>query len=191
MPDPPAIDPDEIIPPGRETGRGRFPDTGRAPEDSGTPVADIRGLLPAFVAKWLDDLLRIPGTNIRIGLDPILALIPGLGDAASTTAGATILLSAVRHRAPLKTVLRMGGNMATNALLNLLPFIGPAVSIWFRSNSRNNKLLQSHLAGEPPGPASPQTKILLVVVCVFIALLFTLSLLVWTAVFRFIAKLLE
>ena len=191
MPDPPAIDPDEIIPPGRHTARGGFPGPDRGAADSQPPVADIRGLLPAFVAKWLDDLLRIPGTNIRIGLDPILALIPGLGDAASTTAGATILLTAVRHRAPLKTVIRMGGNMATNAFLNLLPFIGPAASIWFRSNSRNNKLLQDHLAGEPPGPASPQTKILFAVVCVFIALLFTASLLVWIAVFRFLARLFE
>ena len=188
MPDPPALEPDEIIPPGR-TGTGTRAST---PGPSGLPpIADLRGLLPAFIAKWLDDLLRIPGTNIRIGLDPLLALIPGLGDAASTTAGATILLTAVRHRAPVRTLVRMGGNMAGNALLNLIPVVGPAASIWFRSNSRNNQLLQKHLAGEPPGPASPQTKLLLVVVLVFVLGLFVLSILVWMAVFRFLSELFQ
>lgn len=150
-------------------------------------MTDLRGLLPAFIAKWLDDLLRIPGTNIRIGLDPLLALIPGLGDAASTTAGAAILLTAVRHRAPFQTLVRMSGNMAGNALLNLVPVLGPAASIWYRSNSRNNQLLQKHLAGQPPGPASPQTKILLAAVVVFVALLFVLSIAAWIAVYRFLS----
>lgn len=187
MPDQPAIEPDEIIPPGRSGGGTR---PGASPSGP-PPVADLRGLLPAFIAKWLDDLLRIPGTNIRIGLDPLLALIPGLGDAASTSAGAAILLTAVRHRAPLPTLLRMGGNMTGNALLNLIPIIGPAASIWYRSNSRNNQLLQKHLAGEPPGPASPQTKILFGAVLVFVLSLFVLSILVWMAVFRFIGVLSE
>ncbi len=182
----PALEPDEIIPPG-QAGRGGRAGAGRdgAGRDGAPPVADMRGLLPHFIAKWLDEWLRIPGTNIKFGLDPLLALIPGLGDAASTTAGATILLTAVRHRAPVRLVCRMGGNMVANALLNLIPILGPTTSIWFRSNSRNNKLLQKHLAGEPPGPASPQTKILFAVVLVFVALLFFLSVTVWVVAYRF------
>jgi len=187
MSEPPAIEPDEIIPPGRSTGMKR-----PSPGASGAPpIADLRGLLPAFIAKWLDDLLRIPGTNIKIGLDPLLALIPGLGDAASTSAGAVILLAAVRHRAPVRTLVRMAGNMTGNAVLNLIPFLGPAASVWFRSNSRNNHLLQKHLAGEPPGPASPQTKILFVAVLLFVTLLFVTSIMVWIAVFRFVSELFQ
>jgi hypothetical protein len=189
MSDQPALEPDEIIPPGRE-GDGPWPAPGTAASGS-VPIADIRGLLPAFIAKWLDDLLRIPGTNIRIGLDPLMALIPGLGDAASTSAGAVILLTAVRHRAPVRTLVRMGGNMIVNAILNIIPILGPAVSVWFRSNSRNNRLLQTHLAGEPPGPASPQTKILFTVVLAFVALLFVTSIMVWIAVFRFVSGLFQ
>lgn len=183
MSDQPALDPDEIIPPGQSARGGGS--RGGTP-----PVADVRGLLPHFIAKWLDDLLRIPGTNIKFGLDPLLALIPGLGDAASTTAGATILLTAVRHRTPVRTLVRMAGNMVGNALLNLIPILGPAASIWFKSNSRNNRLLQQHLAGEPSGPASPQTKILFVAVLVFVALLFIASLMVWVAAYRFFSELL-
>jgi len=190
MSDPSALEPDEIIPPGRP-GAGKRPAAG-APRSSGpSPVADLRGLLPAFVAKWLDDLLRIPGTNIRIGLDPLLSLIPGLGDAASTTAGAAILLVAVRHRAPVGILARMGGNMAGNALLNLIPIIGPAASIWYRSNSRNNQLLQKHLAGHPPGPPSPQTKILLAIVILFVLTLLVAGILVWIALFRFVSSLFQ
>jgi hypothetical protein len=185
MSEPPAIEPDEIIPPGRSTG-GKRPPSGASGEP---PIADLRGLLPAFIAKWLDDLMRIPGTNIKFGLDPLLALIPGLGDAASTSAGAVILLTAVRHRAPVRTLIRMAGNMTVNALLNLLPIIGPAGSVWFRSNSRNNRMLQKHLAGEPPGPASPQTKILFIAVLLFITALFVTSIMVWIAVFRFFSEL--
>jgi len=192
MPDQPAIDPDEIILPGQSGGPRR---SGAGPSGAGPsgapPVADVRGLLSYFIAKWLDDLLRIPGTNIKIGLDPLLALIPGLGDAASTTAGATILLLAVRHRAPVRVLVSMAGNMAGNAFLNLVPVLGPAASIWFRSNSRNNQLLQKHLVGQPPGPASPQTKILLVTVALFIGLLFALSITVWIAVYRFISGLFQ
>ena len=186
MSDLPTIDPDEIIPPGR-TGTGPRPSAGAA----GAPLPDLRGLLPSIIAKWLDDLLHIPGTNIKIGLDPLLALIPGLGDAASTTAGATILLTAVRHRTPVRTLVRMAGDMTGNALLNLIPFLGPAASIWFRSNSRNNHLLQKHLAGEPPGPASPQTKILFFAVLVFVVLLFVASITVWVAVYRFLSGLFQ
>ena len=190
MPDPTALDPDEIIPPAR-AGSGKQQASGTRQPSGLPPVADLRGLLPAFVAKWLDDLLRIPGTNIRIGLDPLLSLIPGLGDAASTTAGAAILLSAVRHRAPLGLLARMGGNMAGNALLNLIPVIGPAASIWYRSNSRNNQMLQKHLAGHPPGPPSPQTKILLALVILFVLGRLVAGILVWIALFRFVSALFQ
>ena len=191
MSDQPAIDPDEIIPPGASSRPYRTAASTSAPASTSAQgahphVADLRGLLSHFIAKWLDDLLFIPGTKIRIGLDPLLALIPGLGDAASTTAGAAILLMAVRHRAPARTLVRMAGNMVGNALLNLIPVLGPAASIWFRSNSRNNQLLQRHLAGEPPGPSSPQTKILLITVAVLCGLLFAASIAVWVTVFRFI-----
>jgi hypothetical protein len=185
MPDPAAIEPDEIIPPGA-SGGPRRPTAGGSPPP---PVPDLRGLIPSFVAKWLDELLRIPGTNIKIGLDPLLALIPAFGGAASTTAGAAILLTAVRYRAPFGTLLRMAGNMAGNAFLDLIPVLGPAASIWFRSNSRNNQLLQKHLAGEPPGPASAQTKILMVAVALFIGLVFALGIAVWVVVYRFVSSL--
>lgn len=179
----PALEPDEIIPPDRH-----FPSRAeRDQEEMAGRASDLRGLFPAMIAKWLDNLLRVPGTNIKIGLDPILALIPGFGDAASTSMGATILLSAVRHRAPVRVLIRMAGNMIVNALLNLVPFAGPAASIWFKSNLRNNELLQNHLDGLPPGPPSTQSRVLLTVFGLFVLALMAMSLLVWVMTWKFLA----
>lgn len=188
MPDPSAIDPDEILPPGHSAGPRTAASSGSGQAPRGPQ--DLRGLLPHYIARWLDDLLYIPGTKIKIGLDPLLALIPGLGDAAVTTAGAAILLTAVRHRAPVGLLVRMAGNMGVNALLNLIPFAGPAASVWFRSNSRNNALLQKHLAGEPPGPPSVQAKVLFAAVLLFALFLMAMSVLVWVMVWKFVAALL-
>ena len=181
MSDEPAIEPDEILPPGHEPKRKSSAE--------GTVPPDVRGLLSSLIARWLDDLLPIPGTRIRLGLDPILALIPGLGDAAVTGAGAAILFAAVRHRAPVRVLVRMAGNMVVNALLNVVPFAGPALSIWFKSNSRNNAMLQRHISGLPPGPASPQSRLLMAAVVVFIVGVLVLNLLVWWFVVAVLWKL--
>lgn len=180
----PALDPDEIIPPDRPFSAR----TKRVDQEPPGQAMDWRGVIPALVARWLDDLLRIPGTNVKVGLDPLLALFPGLGDAASTSLGATILLSAVRHRAPARVLGRMVGNMIVNALLNLIPFAGPVASVWFKSNARNNALLQAHLNGLPPGPPSPQSRVVLAVFVLFVLGLMTFSILVWVATWKFLAQ---
>ncbi len=167
---PSALDPDEIIPPGRHPTR---------PARSGGAARDPRGVLSAFLAKWLDDLLRIPGTNIKVGLDPLIALLPGFGSAAATTAGGAILLSAIQNRAPVKLLGRMAGNMAVNAVLDAIPGIGPALSVWWRSNSRNNDLLQKHLAGHSGPPATVQTKMLVLGLLVFLVLVLALNIALW------------
>jgi hypothetical protein len=100
------------------------------------------------LAELLDQRFTIPGTSIRIGLDPILGLIPGVGDAVSNIAGSTILLIAAQYRLPKIVLLRMALNVAFNAMIGAIPILGDVFSIWFRSNVRNAQLLERYLSTE-------------------------------------------
>ena len=101
-----------------------------------------------FLADLLDQRFTIPGTSIRIGLDPIIGLIPGIGDLVANVTGSLILLIAARIGVPKIALVRMGFNVAINTLLGAVPFFGDVLSIWFRSNVRNVELLQRYL-GRP------------------------------------------
>ncbi len=94
-----------------------------------------------------------------------------------------MMVTAVRHGAPARLLGRMAGNIVGNALLNLIPLAGPAMSIWFRSNSRNNDLLQRHLAGRAPGPASLQARLLLGGIVLLVLGLLAASILLWATIF--------
>jgi len=96
-----------------------------------------RFLLAKFLAEWLDQRFTIPGTSIRIGLDPILGLIPGTGDMIANLAGSAIILIAAQYRLPKIVLLRMGLNVALNAMIGTIPVFGDIFSIWFRSNIKN------------------------------------------------------
>ena len=100
-----------------------------------------------FLAKWLDDFLRIPGTDFKIGLDPLLAIFPGIGSALSSAGGFVILIEAIRSHVSPSVLARMGGNMLLNSLLDSLPAIGPIASAFFKSNLRNLTLLQTWQSG--------------------------------------------
>jgi hypothetical protein len=100
-----------------------------------------------ILAKYLDEFIRIPGTDFRIGLDPILALIPGVGDTAASGAGVIILLDALRSGVSIPVFLRMTLNMGINFLMGLVPGLGAAGSAFFKSNSRNLRLLTTWQEG--------------------------------------------
>ena len=100
-----------------------------------------------ILARYLDELLRLPGTNIRIGLDPILALFPGVGDTVASGAGLIILIEALRSGVSMPVFLRMALNMGANFLIGLVPGAGALASVFFKSNSRNLHLLHTWQAG--------------------------------------------
>lgn len=100
-----------------------------------------------ILTKYLDELMRVPGTDVRFGLDPILALIPAVGDTVASGAGVIILLDALRSGIPIPVFLRMALNMGINFLIGLIPGAGAIASIFFKSNSRNLKLLLAWQAG--------------------------------------------
>lgn len=93
---------------------------------------------------WLmDDLFRVPVLGWRIGLDPLVGLIPGFGDTATTLVSFYILTSAVRYRVPKVTLLRMGLNLGIDYVLGSLPLVGDVFDAWWKSNQKNVELLRS------------------------------------------------
>lgn len=131
---------------------------------------------PSKFAKWmafiLDDLVKIPGTDRRIGLDPIIGLIPGAGDFLTSSAGLTLLATGARQKLPLSIYLRMISNWALNALIGALPFIGDIFSFWFKSNQRNYQLLRSHL--DDSSSNSKRTWLPLLILAFSVLIVFTL-----------------
>lgn len=104
--------------------------------------------LARFLADLLDQRFTIPGTSIRIGLDPIISLIPGIGDLLANLTGSLILVIAAQLGVPKVVLVRMGINIAINTGIGAIPIIGDVISIWFRSNVRNVELLERHLGKE-------------------------------------------
>ena len=96
------------------------------------------------LARLLDSVVQIPGTSIRVGLDALLGLIPGLGDWIANFIGSTILFLAVKLDVPKIVIVRMAFNVGLNTLLGAIPGIGDLFSIWFRSNLKNARLLRRH-----------------------------------------------
>ena len=99
-----------------------------------------------WVALVMDELLRFPGTRFRFGLDPLIGLLPGFGDLISALISGSTLIYAARCGLPKILLTRMSLNVLINELVGIIPGIGDAFSFWFKSNVRNYKLLQSHLA---------------------------------------------
>jgi len=97
------------------------------------------------LSHWLDDGIRIPGTRLRIGLDPILGLVPGIGDAAGAVLAAAIVVEAVRQGVSRFTLMRMAGNVAVDAGLGAVPFIGDLFDAGWKANIRNLALLERHV----------------------------------------------
>lgn len=85
--------------------------------------------------------MRIPGTKIRIGLDPLVGLIPGVGDAASWIVSAYVPLEAWRQGAPKRLIGRMLATIAADALVGAVPLLGDLFDVTYRANRRNVETL--------------------------------------------------
>jgi hypothetical protein len=104
----------------------------------------------SVVASLMDDFIRIPGTNIRIGLDPILGLFPVLGDMVASLVGVAIMGEAGRRGVSRMVLVTMALNILANAAVGSIPIVGDLFSVWFKSNRRNHDLLQKALSTEIP-----------------------------------------
>jgi NAD/NADP transhydrogenase beta subunit len=98
-----------------------------------------------FLAHLLDDIFRIPGTPIRIGLDGLIGLIPGLGDVLAGIASFTLVFAAWVRGVPYVTLARMMVNLGLDVLIGAIPFFGDLFDIAYKANRRNYRLLTRHL----------------------------------------------
>lgn len=122
------------------------------------------------LARLLDESLRIPGTRIRVGLDPILGLVPGLGDVITTGVATLIILDAARLGAPPVVLGRMAGNILADAAIGAIPVAGDVLDVFTRVNTRNLALLDRHLA-DPAASHQASRRFLLLIAGVVILVL--------------------
>src|SRR6266550_8084120 len=99
-----------------------------------------------WVAPVMDDLIAFPATKFRFGLDPLIGLVPGIGDTASAIVSALVLIQAARRGVPKILLARMSLNILINEIVGIIPGLGDVFSFWFKSNKRNYELLLAHTA---------------------------------------------
>lgn len=124
-------------------------------EQTHRPVALRSDADLEFLAGLLDDRFQIPGTDIRFGLDAVIGLIPGVGDAISASLSSYLIWRAHQLGASKITLLRMGGNMAVDTVLGAVPLLGDVFDLGFRSNRRNLELLRRQRRKELPREPRP------------------------------------
>lgn len=115
----------------------------------GTDPASVRARVEAL-EMLLERSFRIPGTNMPVGLDAIIGLVPILGDLVTTALGAYVVWEARNLDMPKWKIWRMGGNVAFDTVIGLVPFVGDAADFLFRSNSKNLKIIKKHLDKHHP-----------------------------------------
>jgi hypothetical protein len=124
---------------------GQIVPTGRDPASVRKRVEGMEHLL--------EGLIKIPGTNQRLGLDVLLDILPVGGDLVGAALGAYMVWEA-RNLGMSKTQMaRMAGNVGVDFLLGLIPWVGAVPDFFFRSNTRNLKIIRKHLDKHHPSTA--------------------------------------
>jgi hypothetical protein len=98
------------------------------------------------LTRWFDTRWTIPGTRWRFGLDPLLGLVPVVGDLATLAASAFALVEARRIGAPWPLMLTMIGNVALDFLIGEIPIVGDVFDFAFKAHVRNLRLLERWMA---------------------------------------------
>lgn len=117
-----------------------------------------------LLTRLLDNAIPIPGTDYRIGLDPLLGLLPASGDTIGAILSAYIVLEAARFGLPRETLTRMVLNFLLDSVLGSLPFLGDIFDATWKSNSRNLALLEAHVNSPQPSRRADRWFIVLLVI---------------------------
>jgi len=97
------------------------------------------------LARLMDSQFVLPGTNVRIGLDPLVGLIPVVGDLISGLVSTYLIWEARRLGAPRRLIARMMANTLFDTAVGSVPVVGDAFDALFRSNMKNVVLLRRHM----------------------------------------------
>ncbi|MDQ3200172.1 MAG: DUF4112 domain-containing protein [Verrucomicrobiota bacterium] len=132
-----------------------------------------------WLALIMDNFLRVPGTKFRFGLDPLMGLLPGLGDTGSAIISAMALIAAARRGLPKILLARMSLNILINEAIGIIPVVGDAFSFWFKSNARNYELLKRHTGAPRSSTKSDWLFVALVLVALAAILIVSLAVSFW------------
>lgn len=105
--------------------------------------AEVRRL--EQLARAMDSLFVLPGTSFRVGLDGVIGLIPGIGDAAGAAISLYLVYAAHRIGAPRTLIARMLANVGIDMLAGSVPLVGDIFDFAWKANRRNMDLLRRHL----------------------------------------------
>ena len=130
-----------------------------------------------FISDLLDSRFRIPGTDIRFGLDSLVGLVPYVGDLTTFGVSGAMIISMVKHGASGMLVVKMLWNILIDTLFGAIPLIGDIFDFRFRANRKNFELMKEHYEqGEHQGSG---TWVLVLVVILLIALFSFMLWAVW------------
>ena len=101
------------------------------------------------LARVMDDAVTVPGTDIGVGLDAVIGLVPGIGDAVGSALSGIIVRDAIRARVPMPVLAWMGLNLLVDALLGLVPGVGDLLDVAHRANRKNVRLLVREIERQP------------------------------------------
>ncbi|WP_375506892.1 DUF4112 domain-containing protein [uncultured Nostoc sp.] len=102
------------------------------------------------LSRLMDTSIRIPLTGFRIGIDPIIGLVPGAGDLISTAFSAYIIFLATRFGIPRQDLAKMIFNVGLETVVGTVPLLGDLFDAFYKSNIRNLAILEQHLTVVEP-----------------------------------------
>ncbi|MEH1939692.1 MAG: DUF4112 domain-containing protein [Nostoc sp.] len=102
------------------------------------------------LSRLMDTSIRIPLTGFRIGIDPIIGLVPGAGDLISTAFSAYIIFLATRFGIPRQDLAKMIFNVGLETVVGSVPLVGDLFDAFYKSNIRNLAILEQHLTVVEP-----------------------------------------
>ena len=130
--------------------------------------------------QWfLDEAFRVPGTSIRVGWDPIIGLVPWVGDLLTALLSCAIVLHAHRMRLPRIVQLRMLMNVAIDLVVGAIPVVGDAADAFWKSNSMNMALLERHADEVRPASAGDWLFVAGIIAAIIAVALVPLVVLYW------------
>ena len=129
-----------------------------APEEPWSPQHEARLQRLRLLSRVLDAQWSIPGTRYRVGLDGLVGLIPGVGDAAGALLSTYILYEAMRLGAPRRVLLRMAANIGLETVVGALPVVGDLFDVVWKANTKNVALLQAALAARRTASVRPSPR---------------------------------
>ncbi len=127
----------------------------------------------------LDEAFRVPFTQVRFGLDGIIGLVPGLGDAIAGLLSLVIPFAAWARGVPYVTLVRMAANVAIGILIGTIPIFGDIFDVGWKSNRRNYLLMQRHLLAPRRHTWRDWAFLILILVGMMAVIAIPLALLVW------------